>query len=211
MTHGLSWWQRLFDFFLLGLARAQTLPLLGRQAGLAGLCPGKIFLRGCRFLRLRSPSPTPLRLLERLVELWITSVGSGASLWEFTLTAGDLSGRWRVWCVQTACRLVHASGRLLVLVALSQSRLLLQARSALLLASSGTLLSSSSDRGPISRAGSVDLQSCLASLGVINARSFPPISRRRFSSTSASTSTTTGSAFTRALSTSTCSLRSEGS
>ena len=193
------------------------MPLLGRQAGLAGLIgvsSGKTFLhclRGCRLLRLRSPSCTPLgRLIECLVEFWIASVGLVSGWWELTLTARGSASGWRVWCVQTARRLAHASPRLLVFIALSQSRLLLQSRCSLLLTSSGTLLRRSSDRGPIPGASSVDLQSLLASLRIINARSFPCVSRRWLSSTSATTGT---SSLTRALSTTawSCSLRPEGS
>ena len=160
VAHGLGRWQRLFDFLLLGVALAQV-PLLGRQAGLTGrfgLCSGKVFLRRCRFLRLRSSSCAPLgRFIECLVEFGLASVGLGAGWWELTLTARDLPGGWRVWCIQTASRLVHASSRLLIFIALSQSRLLLQGRASLLLASSGTLLCRSSDRGPIARACSVNL------------------------------------------------------
>ena len=176
-----------------------------RLGGQAGLCCGKVLLR-LRF-RLRSPSCTLLgRLIERLIELWIASLGLGASLWELSPAAGDLSGSRRVWCVQTALPsgLVHASGRLLVFIALSQGRLLLHSR---FLATSGTLLCRSCDRGPILRACGVNLQSLLASLGVINARSLPCISRRRLSSNSTSA---TDSSLTRS-STSSCSLRSEGS
>ena len=185
------------------------MPLLGRQAG---LLQGP---RGCRFLRLRFPSCTPLgRLTECLVELWIAGLGLVSSEREFALTAGDLPGRWRVWCVKTASRLAHASGRLLVFIALSQSRLLLHPRWPLLLASGGTLLCRSGDRGPIPRACGVDLQCLLASArGVINARSFPGISRRRLSSSTSTCASTRRSSLTRGLSTTTwpCSLRPEGS